>query len=204
MTVIPKEEKLPKYTGKEEITEWLEDCETALARFTSEKDKASFLLDHFEGAAKTEVKFQVDIKKATADEMITVLREVYGSHDTWIQLQQFCSRDQKPGEDFMQYTYSLMDILLELRDKLPEGVKDMDNLLKQRVAEGVADVTLKRELHRLNEERDKMKFHQFREHAKEWLDSGKKGKKTAIQEEHTTSNELQELRDLVQEQKEVG
>ena len=69
------------------------------------------------------------------------------------------------------------------------------------MAEGVADVTLKRELHRLNEERDKMKFHQFREHAKEWLDSGKKGKKTAIQEEHTTSNELQELRDLVHEQK---
>ena len=87
-----------------------------------------------------------------------------------------------------------MDILLELTDKLPEGVKDMDNLLKQRVVEGVADVTLKRECHRLNEERDKMKFHQFREHAKEWLDSGKKGKKTAIQEEHTTSNELQELK----------
>ena len=61
------------------------------------------------------------------------------------------------------------NILLELRDKLPEGVKDMDNLLKQRVAEGVADVTLKRELHILNEERDKMKFHQFREHAKESL-----------------------------------
>ena len=69
------------------------------------------------------------------------------------------------------------------------------------MAEGVVDVTLKRELHRLNEERDKMKFHKFREHAKEWLDSGKKGKKTAIQEEHTTSNELQELRDLVHEQK---
>ena len=46
-----------------------------------------------------------------------------------------------------------------------------------------------------------MKFHQFREHAKEWLDSRKKGKKTALQEEHPTSNELQELRDLVHEQK---
>ena len=65
----------------------------------------------------------------------------------------------------------------------------MDTLLKQRVAEGVAD------------KRDKMKFHQFREHAKEWLDSWKKGKKTAIQEEHTTSNELQELRHLVKNRK---
>ena len=33
------------------------------------------------------------------------------------------------------------------------------------------------------------------------ITGGKKGKKTAIHEEHTTSNELQELRDLVQEQK---
>ena len=198
MTVIPKEKKLPQYAGKGDITEWLEDCKNTLTRFTNEKDKASFLLDHLEGAAKTEVKFQVDIMKATADEMVKVLKEVYGSHDTWIQLQQqFYSRDQKPEEDFMQYTYSLMDILLELRDKLPEGVKDMDNLLKQRVAEGVVDVTLKRELHRLNEERDKMKFHKFREHANEWLESGKKGKTTAVQEEHTSSNELQELRHLV-------
>ena len=120
-------QKLPKYAGKGGITDWLEDCETTLARFTSEKDKASFLLDHLEGAARTEIRFQVDIKKATANEMVTVLREVYGSHDTWIQLQQqFYRRDQKPRKDLMQYTYSLMDILLELRDKLPEGVKDMD------------------------------------------------------------------------------
>ena len=68
--------------GKGDITEWLEDCETTQARFTSEMDKASFLLDHLEGAAKTEVKFQMDIKKATAEEMVKVLREVYGSRDT--------------------------------------------------------------------------------------------------------------------------
>ena len=43
VTVIPKEKKLPKYAAKWDITEWLEDCETTLARFTSEKDKASFL-----------------------------------------------------------------------------------------------------------------------------------------------------------------
>ena len=40
------------------------------------------------------------------------------------------SRDQKPGEDLMDYTYVLMDILLELRDKVPTGLKDMDTLLK--------------------------------------------------------------------------
>ena len=128
VAVIPKEKKLAKISGKGSITEWLEDCETSLARFSNERDKANFLLDHFEGAAKTEVKFQVDIRKATSAEMLEVLKAVYGSHDTWIQLQQqFYSRDQKPGEDLMDYTYVLMDILLELRDKVPSGVKDMDN-----------------------------------------------------------------------------
>ena len=64
--------------------------------------KPTSLLDHLEGAAKTEVKFQVDIRKATSAEMLEVLKAVYGSHDTWIQLQQqFFSRDQKPGEDLM-------------------------------------------------------------------------------------------------------
>ena len=135
VAVIPKEKKLTKFSGKGSITEWLEDCEASLARFSNKRDKANFLLEHLEGAAKTEVKFQIDIRKVTSAEMLEVLKAVYGSHDTWIQLQQqFYSRDQKPG-DLMDYIYILMDILLELRDKVPSGVKDMDNLLKQRVGE---------------------------------------------------------------------
>ena len=131
-------------------------------------------MDHLEGAAKSEVKFLVDIRKATSAEMLEVLKAVYGSHDTWIQLQQqFYSRDQKPGEDLMDYTHGH-----PIGTEVPSGVKGMDNLLKQRVAERVTDVTLKRKLHRLNEERPTMKFHELREHAKDWLDSGRRAKKT--------------------------
>ena len=103
----------------------------------------------------------------------------------------------------MDYTYVLMDILLELRDKVPSGLKDMDTLLKQRVAKGVTDVTLKRELHRLNQERPTMKFHELREHAKDWLDSGRRANKTAMQEEHTTSSKFQELKQLIQAQQQM-
>ena len=130
VAVIPKEKKLVKFSGKGSISELLEDCETSLARFSNERDKANFLLDHLEGAAKTEVKFQVVIRKATSAEMLEVLQAVYGSHDTWIQPQQFYSRNQKPDEDLMDYIYVLMEILLEFRNKVPSGVKDMDNLLK--------------------------------------------------------------------------
>ena len=55
VAAIPKEKKLAKFSGKGSITEWLEDCETSLARFSNERDKANLLLDHLEGAAKTEV-----------------------------------------------------------------------------------------------------------------------------------------------------
>ena len=102
----------------------------------------------------------------------------------------------------MDYTYVFMDILLGLRDKVSRGVKDMDNLLKQRVAEGVTDVALKRELNRLNEERPTMKFYELREHAKDWLDSGRRAK-TAMQQEHTTSSEFQELKQLIQVQQQM-
>ena len=48
-----------------------------------------------------------------------------------------------------------------------------------------------------------MKFHELREHAKDWLDSGRRAKKTAMQEEHTTSSEFQELKQLIQAQQQM-
>ena len=48
-----------------------------------------------------------------------------------------------------------------------------------------------------------MKFHELREHAKDWLDSGRKAKRTAMQEEHTTSSEFQELKQLIQAQQQM-
>ena len=201
ITIAPKDKKLSKYSGKGDIDQWLEDCDIGLARITQEKDKVNYILDHLEGAAKTEVKFQVNIKDTTAKQILDALRNVYGSHDTWMQLQhQFHSRDQKSSEDLMEYTHVLMELLLELRDKIPGGIGNMDEWLKLRVAEGVTDVALKRELKRLNEERPTLKFHQFREHAVDWLESGKKSKRTATQEEHTVSSEIAELKQLIQQQ----
>ena len=48
-----------------------------------------------------------------------------------------------------------------------------------------------------------MKFHELREHVKDWLDSGRRARKTAMQEEHTTSSEFQELKQLIQAQQQM-
>ena len=65
----------------------------------------------------------------------------------------------------MDYTYVLMDIILECGDTVPGGVPDMDNLLNRRIAEGKHSSSLKREMHGKNEERSSLKFLEFTEHA---------------------------------------
>ena len=86
--VVPKEKKVAKFSGKGDFTQWKEDIESVLTRFSKETDKAAFVFDHLEGPAKVEIKFHLDIKKSTAVEILELLQSIYASHDNVIQLQQ--------------------------------------------------------------------------------------------------------------------
>ena len=59
----------------------------------------------------------------------------------------------------------LMDIMCELRRMGWKNYTDEDTILKERLAEGVRDINLRRELQRLNEGRPAMKFHEVRKRA---------------------------------------
>ena len=48
-----------------------------------------------------------------------------------------------------------------------------------------------------------MKFHELREYAKDWLDSGRRAKRTTMQEENTTSSEFQEVKQLIQAEQQM-
>lgn len=209
--IIPKEKKLAKFDGKGDAKQWLEDLESIITRFTKDQDKVTYILEHLEGPARVEIKFQVDPKKATSEEVLEVLKNVYAKHDTWVQLQQqFYGRDQKPGENLMEYTQTLMELLLELREKSPGGkLKDMDSILKQKVAEGVIDTTLRRELRRLNEEKNDLKFYEFREHAMLWMETGttsttlKSTQEVATVGTGSETFSLETLKDMVQQQQQA-
>ena len=97
--VYSKDRKFPKLTREVDITEWLQSIgDFVRHRFGDEKERVMFVMDHLEKEAKTEVRFRICLDKATLDEVLQVLRDLYGSKDSAVQLQQqFYSRNQVAG-----------------------------------------------------------------------------------------------------------
>ena len=198
--VVPKEKKVPKFNGTGDFTQWKEDMESVLNRFTNPTDKTSFIFDHLEGPARTEIKFHCDVRKAAPAEILELLTNIYSSHDNVIQLQQaFSGRKQLEGESLMQYSTALLECFLEWREKDPSKAlpTQQEQIMKSQFAEGVSDTNLKRELHRLNTERGTLKFHELRTNAIEYLETGKM---SAASCQITANTDLQQLSQLVQQQ----
>ena len=111
----------------------------------------------------------------------------------------------------MEYSFLLMGILLESKNGIPGGLKEMDSLLKARFAEGykyyMNNVRHRRELKGLNEERNIYKVLSIQAYSIECLASGKKTKSNghnAVSQEADTSNtslEMEQLRELITEQR---
>jgi len=166
-----RDRKIVKFTGKENIDEWIQtvklyvDCRTA-----NEQEKVNFIIDHLSEDAKIELRIGIDIAKATSDEVYTLLRDVYTVKDTVFELQQqFYARNQLDDESLSDYSHVLMNKLFLLQKKSPDMFHSTDEILKQRFAEGVVDLSLKRELKRVNRESEHLKFFQIRDLAHSWM-----------------------------------
>ena len=91
---LPRERKCPKFSGGSfagslSVDEWVEEVESCLrARHMSTSDKALFVYDHLEGAARTEIKFRDISVKEDANQIITILKELYGCSKSYVSLQQ--------------------------------------------------------------------------------------------------------------------
>ena len=110
---LPRERKCPKFSGSSfagslSVDEWVEEVESCLrARHMSALDKALFVYDHLEGAARTEIKFRDNRVKEDANQIIAILKELYGCSKSYVSLQQkFFDRKQKEGESLGFFTCS--------------------------------------------------------------------------------------------------
>ena len=89
---LPRERKCPKFSGSSfagclSVDEWVEEVESCLrARHMSASDKALFVYDHLEGAARTEIKFRDNSVKEDANQIIAVLKELYGCSKSYVTL----------------------------------------------------------------------------------------------------------------------
>ena len=195
---VAREKKIDKFTGSpsDDVDEWTEHILSHVnTRFHSVREKAEFIFDHLGGAARSEVKFRITLSKSSPEEIVDILKEIFGGKETITQLQQkFFSCNQEHGESLRDYSYKLMDIMGDINEKQPHLYGDKDSVLKQKFAEGVMNKGLRRELRRLNSERQELRFHGLRDKALEWLEDEKESK-THGRVNETSSSEATSIED---------
>ena len=109
--------------------------------------------------------------------MIEVLQDFHCRQPTLTQLQQKLFRhSQSKDEDVDEYAHVLTELLVQTMDVSSDVIQDKNSTLKAQFAEGMYDSTLRRELKRLNTERQSLKFHELRENARKWMDNVAKPK----------------------------
>lgn len=201
---VNREKKFTKFSGKpEEVHDFVSEIGKYVKnRFKDEEDKIQYILEHLEKKPKTEIQLRTFSGKHSADEVLDLIVSIFGIKDSKIQIQQkFFSRSQETNESLEDYSHALMTILIEMQTIVPDLVKEFDSMLKERMAEGVKELSLRRELKRLNIERPNLEFHEFRELAYKWISesTSKKGYATCA-EVSTESMSFQNLEKLVKEQ----
>lgn len=143
---IQQTEKVPKFSGNLDksdsftIEEWIELVEIHIQTKATEKEKALWVYNHLEGAARIEVKYLPREEKECIDGIFKVLREIYGCSHSYISLQRrFFNRKQQDGESLLDYSHALMTLMdqivksndlahvksqRDLRDQFCDGVRD--------------------------------------------------------------------------------
>ena len=167
-----KDKKFPKLTRDIDFSEWLQGMKSfVVSRFAEERDRVLFIFDHLEKEARAEVRFRLQLDKCSAEEVLQVLSDLYTPTDSLVKLQQqFYGRNQMAGESLQDYALALMEKLTQIVEKQPTLSKSREEMIKEKFAEGVSDVYLKRELRRVNVERASLKFWELRQLAVSWQD----------------------------------
>lgn len=201
---VTKDKHIEPLSSKTENKEdWIENIQKyATDRYDDEKDRVSFIYEKLDKTSKNEVSFSIeDLSKANTVEIIAVLKTLHCREPTYMQLQnQFHTRCQKRDETIDDYSQALIELFLKLRKLQPAIAKERDMILKEKLADGVADSQLRRELKRLNTERSTLKFVELRECARRWMDDS--SKKTVRADETACSESSTGMMTLIKEQQE--
>ena len=178
---VTRDKKMPKLADAEDKDEWLKEMDRyVMQRFSNELEGVDFVIDHLDTRLKSELRLRKDNGKATRKEVLEVLQSTVGEKDTVLQLQQkLFSRNQRKNESVADYCCALISLMLRIKDKKCKLVENEDMVLKERLAEGVQDVSLRRELRRVIEEIPDVPFWKFRDRADAWSsEDGSRYKKT--------------------------
>lgn len=187
------ERKLRSFSEKDDVEEWVELVKLhATFRKMKIDEQPSYIIDHLGENPKRELQLQIDFKKATTSEIFDTLKDVFGSRKTLFMLQQeFFTLEQRENS-IDEYSQLIMDSMLRLKKKDSVSYKKPETILKERFAEGLNHISLKREIRRLNREQPDLKFYELRDLAKQWT--------TDTHDEITSAESISAMRQTIQEQ----
>lgn len=153
LVVLPRDRKCPIFTGRTGvgIVEWLEEVQMcARARYLSAPDQALFMVDHFGGEAREEIKFRSSTERRDPDRICAILKELYGCNQSYVTLQQaFFPRHQLEGETLQEFSLALLALMAQVKQHAPDGMPSSEVLLRDQFVEHVMDSSLRRELKQL-------------------------------------------------------
>ena len=131
---VPPVIKLSKYSGRSDIYTWVEDAKSSISSI-KRKEQANFVYRHLEGKARDEVKYSLDITKATADEVFDVLIEAYKGVTSCSQLKKDMYSCYQGDESIREFSLTLYDMAKKLSD--PASVQEI--ILKEVLCDNVRD-----------------------------------------------------------------
>lgn len=137
LVLVPRDKRCPVFRGRSGIglEEWIKEAEACMrARHLSTFDRAFFLFDHLEGEAREEIKFRSAADRSDPIKIIAILRELYGSSDSYVALQEaFFSRRQHDGETLQEFPLALMSLMSAVKQSAPSEIPNADVLLSDKV-----------------------------------------------------------------------
>jgi hypothetical protein len=139
-----------------------------------------FIMDYLARKARQEILGRGSSVANDPDEVLRILVQTFGDGDTLPQLLQRFFAFKQEKQDLISVSLQLVELLERIYAVNPSFGKNRDKLLKDRLAEAVADEGLQRELRRLNMERDELTFFYLRDRAIKWLGSSATGAASSI------------------------
>ncbi|XP_067264237.1 uncharacterized protein [Chanodichthys erythropterus] len=222
---IPRDRKCPKFSGRSGIgiNEWVEEAQACMRlRHLSTADQAFFLFDHLEGEAREEIRYRSRNEREDPDQIIQVLRELYGCTKSYVALQEsFFSRRQQDGETLVEFSLALMSLLEKVKSQSPHGMPNAEVLLRDQFVEYVNDCALRRELKQFVRRQPTATLFDIRSEALRWeregMPGGVRGRSQSVPSaygiqygvqghQHVNSSsgsvtsEMSELRDMLRKQ----
>lgn len=165
--VVQRERRLRKFDGTNENCEdWLDEATDCLqTQQLTGRAAANYIISALIGSARTEIKCQPDAVRYDADQILDVLRYMYGTRDSSNELlRRFITRIQNSDETIEEYSHGLVEIM----EVLGKTGDTREAMLKEQFMENVTDLHLRHELRKHHKQQPNMTFIELRRIAIGW------------------------------------